>query len=324
MVAARDDAGDLIRRARKEADAGRIVEAESTFARAERMATGDDRSEAMVLHAAITPSAAEAQRLYENVLRTNRRDDWSARAALELGKIHFAMGRYEEARDVLSDADACASSEEACLFEGLALLQTKEYDQALEALGHVHRGRDRTWAAVAMAEAEADAGRNAEACRAYESLARARVSPTAWYRYAECLEQSGDRDGARREYEALEKEYPQTPEAVRAASKLAPPSPPQAETATTAEQGEAAIPPGRGFTVQFGSFADRGNAIKLAAKIKKTYPNVRIDSELIDYKEVFRVRYGYYASRDEAKSAGQDMSQRLGEDFTVMPVRANQ
>ncbi len=322
MAGARDDAGDLIRRAKREASAGRFADAESTFARAERVARGDDRVEAMVLHAAITPSATDAQRLYESVLDEAPPGEMKARAAIELAKIHFAMGRYETARSVLRDADACASSDEACLFEGLASVQMNDYDGAVAALARVRRGHNRTWAALATAEAEAGAGRDEDACRDYESLARARVSPTAWYRYAECLERAGDTDGARREYRALADAFPQTPEALRAASKLAPPEaaePPAPTGGETASEGS--IPPGKGYTVQFGSFGDRANAIKLAAKIKKTYPNVRIDSELVNYREVFRVRYGYYASRDEAQAAGDDMSKRMDEQFTVMPVR---
>jgi len=77
---------------------------------------------------------------------------------------------------------------------------------------------------------------------------------------------------------------------------------------------------GTGFTIQFGSFADRANAIKLASEIKKTYPAVRIDSELVNYREVFRVRYGQYATREEAQSAGETMARELDERYTVMPV----
>ncbi len=318
-TAARDDAGDLIRRARRQAASGRFADAESTLVAAERMARGDERAEAMYLRAGMVRSTRDAQLLYEGIVAEFPRSKWGQPAALELAKIHFAMGRYELARDVLRDSNACASSDEACLFEGLANLMVRDFAAAMQSLDRVRRGRYRTWAAVAMAEAESEAGRRAEACDEYESLTRARVSPTAWYRYAECLEEAGDRAGARRQYEALEQAFAQTPEAVRAASKLAPPEP--AEPAPEREGGEAAIPPGKGYTVQFGSFADRANAIKLASKIKKMYPNVRIDSELINYREVFRVRCGYYASRGEAQSAGEEMSRRLEEPFTVMPVR---
>jgi cell division protein FtsN len=174
----------------------------------------------------------------------------------------------------------------------------------------------KTWAALALGEADDGAGRPAEACRRYEALARARVSPAAWYRHAECLERGGEVELARREYEALAEEFAQTPEAVRAAEKLSL----AVETATLPPPPAAEEPKGAGFTVQFGSFSDRANAIKLAARIKKTYPSVRVDSELVNFREVFRVRIGHYATRAEAQAAGESMSRALEEQFTIMPV----
>jgi hypothetical protein len=50
------------------------------------------------------------------------------------------------------------------------------------------------------------------------------------------------------------------------------------------------------------------------------YPAVRVDSELVNYREVFRVRIGHYATRDAARSAGESMARELDEPFTIMPV----
>jgi hypothetical protein len=47
---------------------------------------------------------------------------------------------------------------------------------------------------------------------------------------------------------------------------------------------------------------------------------VRIDSELVNYREVFRVRIGQYATRDEAASAADPMAKELDERYTIMPV----
>jgi septal ring-binding cell division protein DamX len=77
---------------------------------------------------------------------------------------------------------------------------------------------------------------------------------------------------------------------------------------------------GTGYTLQFGSFTERANAIKLASEIKKRYPAVRIDSELVNYREVFRVRYGQYATRAECQAAGEAMAKEIEERFTVMPI----
>jgi len=319
LALARDDAEDLIRAGKRAASDGRVAEAESSFARAAGMAGGSTRAEALFLQAGLTRSGAAAEALYRRLLEGEPDGEWAERGALELAKIQFATGRYETARELLRQSGASSLSDEACLFEGMASVMLHDYEDAIPVLDRVKRGRARTWAVLSLAEAEDGAGRSAEACRRYESLARARVSPTAWYRHAECLEKEGDASAARREYEALVEAFAQTPEAVRAGEKLAlseagrtpPPTPPD-------EASEA--PKGAGYTVQFGSFADRANAIKLAAKIKKLHPAVRIDSELVNYREVFRVRIGHYATREAAQSAGEGMARDLDERFTIMPV----
>jgi cell division protein FtsN len=195
---------------------------------------------------------------------------------------------------------------------------SREYESSIAPLERIRKGKLKTWAAVALAEASEGLGRHEDACARYEALARSRVNPAAWYRYAECVESSGDEERAHREYEALQEEFPQAPEALRAAEKLAG-SASVPEPAPDAVADEAA-PTEPGYTIQFGSFGDRGNAIKLYAKIKRTHPGIRIDSDLVNHREVFRVRYGHYATREEAKTVGDAMARDLEEDFTIMPV----
>lgn len=320
----RDDAGDVIKRAKKDMEARRFVAADSGFARAALMAQGEERAEALFLRASVVQSGLEAESLYRAIVDEFMESEYGRPAALELAKIQFAMGRYEGARDVLRTNDLCAWSDEACVFDGMAGVMIRNYDEAALSLQRVRRGRDKTWATIALAEAEEGMGNIAAACERYASLARARVHPTAWLRHAECLEKAGDTNAANREYEALADAFPYSPEALRAAAKLSPPPAPTtppaaAEGVAGAQAGKPALG-GTGFTIQFGSFADRANAIKLASEIKKTYPAVRIDSELVNYREVFRVRYGQYATREEAQSAGETMARELDERYTVMPV----
>ena len=296
---------------------GRIGQADSMFARAASMAEGDERAEALYLRAGVVRSGREAQAIYRQLLETAPNGEYAARAEIELAKIQFASGLYEGAYATLHESDACAESEEACLFEGMSAVMLHRYEDARPALERVRKGKNKTWAALSLAEAAGAAGQNDAACAEYEALARARVSPAAWYRHAECLERAGDKDGAKKEFAALSEAFPQTPEAVRAAEKnamaAAPapvPAPSPSQPAPVADRD--AKPRGSGFTVQFGSFGDRANAIKLAAEIKRTYPAVRIDSELVNYREVFRVRCGFYASREDAVAAGDEMSKAIG------------
>ncbi len=326
LAVARDDAGDLMKRAKKDAEAGRYVAADSGFARAAAMAQGNERAEALFLRAGVVRSGTVAESLYRSIVDEFMDGEWGKPAALELAKIEFAMGRYEGAREVLAGGDLCAWSDEACVFDGMAAVMLHHYDEASASLTRVRRGRDKTWATISLAEAQEGMGQVDAACASYASLARARVHPTAWLRHAECLEKAGDAEGAKREYEALADAFPYAPEAVRAAAKLMPPPPtlagasnPSGAALPTDADGQPALG-GTGFTIQFGSFADRANAIKLQSKIKKVYPGVRIDSELVNYREVFRVRFGQYATRDEAAAAAEPMAKQLDEHYTVMPV----
>lgn len=321
---ARDDAGDFIKRGKRALEEGRISEAESSFAVAGTMAQGGERSEAIFLRAGVVRSGRTAEALYQELLQMDPDGDYAERAQLELAKILFASGRYEGAYAALHESNACEESEEACLFEGMSAVMLHRYAEATTALSRVRRGNARVWSALSLAEAADGAGNPEAACAQYESLARARLSPAAWYRHAECLEKSGDKAAARKEYEALGEAFPQTPEAVRAAEKLtipaqstAPPTPPS----PVADADEK--PRGSGYTIQFGSFGERANAIKLAAEIKRNHPSVRIDSELVNYREVFRVRYGFYATREAAQAAANEVAKTLDEPYTIMPVAAN-
>jgi septal ring-binding cell division protein DamX len=113
-----------------------------------------------------------------------------------------------------------------------------------------------------------------------------------------------------------------TPEGVRASEKkTAHVTTPVAQAEPVSQDDET--PRGAGYTIQFGSFGERANAIKLASEIKRTHPAVRIDSELVKYREVFRVRYGFYATREAAVAAGEAMSRTLDEPYTIMPVAAS-
>jgi tetratricopeptide (TPR) repeat protein len=182
----RDDAGDVIKRAKKDMEARRFVAADSGFARAALMAQGEERAEALFLRASVVQSGLEAESLYRAIVDEFMESEYGRPAALELAKIQFAMGRYEGARDVLRTNDLCAWSDEACVFDGMAGVMIRNYDEAALSLQRVRRGRDKTWATIALAEAEEGMGNIAAACERYASLARARVHPTAWLRHAEC------------------------------------------------------------------------------------------------------------------------------------------
>lgn len=325
------DASGLIERARRDAAAGRYDDAAGLLERAVESARGEQLAEARYRLAGLERDTNRAQALYRQVLSDDRGGEWGARAALELAKVQYAIGNYHEAYDLLSDSDACEVSEEACLFRGLAAVMLKRYDDARRPLERVREGQLRTWAFLSLAEVDMGLNRVDDACDRYGSLASAMISPTALYRYGECLEDRGDVDGAKREYREIIRSFRDTPEAVLASEKLqlidAAPGEGGEETAGRREVRQEQEPDHggtevleEGFTLQFGSFRDRGNAIKLAAKIKRVFPGVRIDSELVRYREYHRVRYGYFATREEARKRGEEISKQLNQDYTIMTL----
>ncbi len=300
----------------------RYAEAESTLSVLSRSSSGDVLQHSLFLLAGLRSSVADAGRIYRRVIDVDPDGDWAKRSQLELSKIQYALGNYGESFQILSDSRACDVSEEACLFEGLSAIMLERYREARKPLASIRRGKLKTWAYLSLAEVETGLDRQAEACARYESLANAMISPTALYRYGECLENRGEIEQASEEYEEIISNFGGTPEAVLAAEKLhrfaAPPAEVIVPDTPQAAQDVAVLT--SGFTIQFGSFRDRGNAIKLAAKIKRVYPGARIDSDLINYREYHRVRYGYYRTRDEAQAKGKKIARDMNEDFTIMTL----
>jgi tetratricopeptide (TPR) repeat protein len=317
-----DDTRSLLELSAENRDAGRFDEAEAALERALSGASGEDLHETLFRLAVLKRDAAEAEELYQRIIGEEPKGEWAKRAHLELAKVQYALGNYSEAYNLLADTDACGVSDEACLFHGLSAVMLERFARAERPLSRIRRGRLKTWAHMSLAEAAMGRGRKDEACERYESLAGTLISPTALYRHAECLEDRGDVEGAVKEYREILRSFRDTPEAVLASEKLQlireGPGPAQ-EPPPSAEHGGVEVLDA-GFTLQFGSFRDRGNAIKLAAKIKRLFPGARIDSELVRYREYHRVRYGYYRTRAEAQAKGDEISRQTGEDYTIMTL----
>ncbi len=296
----------------------RYAEAESTLSVLVRSVRGEVLQESLFLLAGLKTSAGEAGVIYRRIIDEDPRSEWSQRAQLELAKIQYALGRYNEALRILKESGACEDSDEARLFYGLSAVMLNRFEEAKKPLLDIRAGKLRTWAYLLLAEVEAGLDHPDEACRRYEALSNAMINPTALYRFAECLEDLGDVERASEEFNTIIKNFRDTPEAVLAAEKLQLFAAP-AEEEQTAESGQIEVLTS-GFTVQFGSFRDRHNAIKLAAKIKNVFPGARVDSELINYREHHRVRYGYFRTREEARAKGEEISREMNEDFTIMPL----
>ncbi len=311
---------------RRDIAATRYANAEAALVDIAKSSSGEKRQEALCLLGGLKRSASEAEILFQEVIRLDPSSRWGIAAQIELAKIRYAVGEYETAFEMLDNASACRRSDEACYFEGLCAMMLKRYNEARESLSRVKSDRYRSWAAIGLADAEMGLNNRAEGCRRYRSIARSAASPTAMYRYGECLEEQGEIEPATEVFEEVVARFEDTPEALLAGQKLhairsTPSSEPSADAGsqTGGEPGETPPSTAR-FTLQFGSFNDRTNAIKLAAELKRDLPGVRIDSDLVDFKEVHRVRYGYFKNRAEAERRAEEITKQTGEPCTIMPL----
>jgi len=312
------DAADL-RSARDDISRLRYKEAEQQLVQVARSSNGQEQQEALFLLAGLKNSVPEAQIIYEEVIQLDPGNEWGKKSQIELAKIQYAIGDYGQAMGILRESSACRHSEEACYFEGLSAIMLKRYGDAREPLSRVRRGSYQPWAYLALAEIDMETQESDEACRKYRSMARSGLSPTAMYRYGECLEKEGDGEEATAIFASIVREFRDTPEAVVAAQKLDALSKPQKPILEPmdAPEGEALR---RGFTVQFGSFHDRTNAIKLMSELKGAVPGIRIDSDLVNYREVHRVRFGYFATRSEARKMADELERQIDEPVSIMTL----
>jgi tetratricopeptide (TPR) repeat protein len=305
----------------------KYARAQTALVEIAKSSSGDEKQEALYLLAGLKTSASEAEIIYQEVAQMNPSGRWATAAQVELAKIQYALGDYRAAIEILEKSSACRKSDEACYFEGLSAVMLKRYDAAKQSLSQVKSDRYRSAAGLALADAEMSLDNREEACRKYRSMARSIAGPTALYRYGECLEEQGDIVAAIGIFEEVVRTFDQTPEALLAAEKLealrsAPPSRPARtpDSQASTEEDERTPPLTTGFTLQFGSFQDRANAIKLAAELKNDLPGVRIDSDLLNFKEVHRVRYGYFKSRAEAERKAEEVARHTRESCSIMPL----
>jgi len=316
------DLGDV----RRDMAAMKYAKAQTALVEIARSSAGDEKQEALYLLAGLKTSASEAEIIYQEATEMNPSSDWGTAAQVEVAKIRYALGNYRETIEILDKCSACRKSDEACYFEGLSAIMLKRYNEAKQSLSRVKSDRYRSPAAVALADAEMGLNNHEEACRRYRSMARSAASPTAMYRYGECLEEQGDIAAATLVFEEVAGTFEQTPEALLAAEKLE--ALRSARTTEGERRGDSQVatdedktpPVTSGFTLQFGSFHDRANAIKLASELKRNLPGVRIDSDLLDFKEVHRVRFGYFKSRAEAERKAEEIARQTGEACTIMAL----
>jgi len=309
-----------IESARRDISRLRFDRAEGELVDIARTADGKKKQEALFLLAGLKKSVSEAEIIYQEVIRIDTGSAWARESKVEMAKIQYALGNYDRAFEMLDASGACRGSEEACFFQGLSALMLKRYPEAEDNMSRVRRGRYQSWAFLALAEIEMGTNRTEGACRKYERMSRSYISPTAMYRYGECLERDGKSDDAADVFRDLIDTFQSTPEAVLASQKI--------EVIERSSRTHNVLSPLNTseeiigiYTLQFGAFYDRTNAIRLASELKRDIPGVRIDSDLVSNKEIHRVRVGQFRTREEAQLEADKINQRVREPVTIMTLR---
>ncbi len=280
---------------------------------------GEEKQRALLLLASLKRSSDEAEILYKEILDIDQSSAAAGSALLEIAKIRFASGKYNEALDILRNNPQSASSREYLYFEGLAALMSRDFSTAKNTLLSIRKGKYAPWANLALAEIAVEENNKEEACGRYQALANAMINPVAMYKFGECLEGRGNIDRAEKQFNEIIRNFESTPEAVLASEKLKALSKRNLVLNDISHyKGTDRLP--SGFTIQFGSFRDRRNAIKLAEELKQKLPGVRIDTDLVNYRELHRVRYGYFESRSDAAAETDKIKNRLHLEPTIMKM----
>ena len=320
-------AADLARR-RDYAAARRVAAADTA------RLTGEDLRKAHLFLAGLETDETRAESLYRRVLAAGPSRE-AAAAAIELAKIAYARGEYRGAIELLS-ADhgerPSAASDEAGYFRALSLRQIGERARARAEFSRITRGEFGAWSLVGLADIEMEEGRIPEAIALYERAAKTSAHPVARFGLGECYERSGAADRALETFRALAKDLPRSLEAARAAEKVALLARSKDARGREAAQGGgerggargsagSAVPTADRYTIQFGSFGSRANALASVRRIEGVVPAARVESVEIEGRIWHRVRAGVYESKQTAERDLARVREALGISGAVVPLK---
>ena len=289
---------------------------------------------ALFMLARLQTDYAAAEELYRRVM-SSEDGRTAGRARLELATMRYATGDYAGALELLSERKADVSgqdAEKAAYFAALSRRQLGDNAGAAAGFAGITRGEYSSWSMLARADIDAQEGRLAEAIGKYDGVARSNRNPIAIFKLAECLERTGEREKALERYRSLIDEFPRSFEAGRANEKiqLLAASKARAKDEKTAGGGESGASPAREdkapageegrFTIQFGSYGRKANALAVSDKLGALFRGVRVERFEIEGRVMHRVRVGIYESRESAAKDVARAKERLGLTGAIVPL----
>jgi len=290
--------------------------------------------EAVLMRARLETDFASAEAFYARVMHS-KNEQVAERSRLDLASMRYASGDYRGALDLLTAKGLPGSGperNEGLFFAALCHRQLGDNARAAAEFALVKQGPYAAWSALARAGIDAQGGRLPDAIAEYEALQKSGPNPIALFKLGECYETVGDRDRALEHYRSLVAKFPRSLEAAIGKEKIqlltqGRAKPKDEKPAGGGESGEPRTgeaktgTAGRGFTIQFGSFSTRANALAVSGKIEKILRGVRVESVEMDGRVWHRVRSGFYETREAAEKDLARAQEQSGISGTVVPLK---
>ncbi len=295
--------------------------------------TGRSRNEGLLLRAALETEVDQAVDVYRQIIHAGDSPE-ALEARLALAKIYYTTGEYRNAVTVLSRIPGRGPTEDrmgALYFRALCWKQLGESENARSDLEAIDRGSFLHWSYTTLAEIDMQEGRIGDAVEKYEAIAGSHSNPVAGFKLGECYEILGERDKALEVYRTLLQQFPEALEAPKAREKIQMiqrhRGPGRDEPAAGGEEEEQVdeepSPPSAataGYTLQFGAFSERENAIRLADELRRTIPDIRLERIERNGRTWFRVRTGRFATKREAEAAAGRLQEKTGYFSKPLPL----
>jgi tetratricopeptide (TPR) repeat protein len=297
--------------------------------------SGTSLGEALLMFASLETNAGRAETFYRRAVAVG--DPRAVQTArLELAKIRYAAGDYRAAIELSSANRAegfVLDRDETAYLTGLCHKELGDVMRARAEFGAISGREYSAWAELAQADIDMQEGKIAQAIKRCEDIDRSYTCPIANFKLGECYEILGQRDKALDRYRDLIERFPQSLEAGKGREKIQLLAEPTAKAngARGAGAGEAAerseseektgVAVVRGYTLQFGAFSARGNAVAAAGKLEKLLPAVRVESVEMDGRIWHRVRAGFYESSEAAQKDLSRAKEQAGLAGTIIPLK---
>jgi len=288
---------------------------------------------AILMLAKISTSSEKTEKRYIDIINNGTPRE-ALVARVELAKIYYSRNDYSEALRLLGLLPSKKPSSyyyEALFFKGISYKQLGMVSEAMSTFKLIDRGKYLYPGILALAELDMQEGRIESAIERLETIAAEYYDPSAGFKLGECYEIKGDKKKALKIYRTLLTKFPKSLEAPRAKEKVLQLSTPVSEMQKRKELPQEAehtgtSPEGKSksvktqYTVQFGAFSEKPNALRLKKELSSLGLKVWVEEFQLGDMLIYRVRAGRYTDRDKAEKKAKEFQNKLGLNCRVLPL----